>query len=411
MLDTETFIGRQPILDKDGKCVAYELLYRNTHECVDATFNDNTKATARVIINLIHNIGFSSILGDKRGFINVDDHILLSDALLSLPKERFIFEILEYTKMSVAVIDKVRHLHDLGYRFALDDFYCSDKNIDYYQSLFPYIDILKIDLLVTERAMIEKIVSKFKSNTKMQILAEKVEDIEVFEWCKQAGFTLFQGYFFEKPVLISGKKIEPSVANAMDLINTLYTTSDLQAITHKFSHYPDLTFNLLRYINSASYNFKSEITSIRQILNLLGPTRLRSWLGLFLYAGSEEHKFQQVIVDAAKFRANMMKEIVHAQGKRELEDEAFLTGSLSLIDTYLQISMEEIVEKIGLSNAIKDALMNREGYFGKLLTIVERLEKSDQLQNMIEHLAPKLNMTPFQLYTLYWKANEIQIDK
>ncbi len=408
MADMETYIGRQPILDSEGKCTAYELLYRSKGT-TEAVFLDDTEATTRVIINLVHNIGVSSIIGDKIGFINVDDHTLLSDAIFSVPKEQFVFEILEYTKMSVAIIERVRHLHDIGYRFALDDFSCENENIEYFKSLFPFVDIIKIDLLTTDIGTVDKIAEKFKPYN-VKLLAEKVEDLEIFEQCKKAGFELFQGYFFEKPSIVVGKKIEPSVANAIDLINTLYSTSDMNIVTQKFSLYPELTFNLLRYINSSKYNFKNDITSIKQILNLLGPSRLRSWLGLFLYGGSQERLFQDAITDAATFRANMMRELVSAHGKPELCDEAFLAGSLSLIDTYLQVDMHEIVEKIKLSKSMEDALLSREGYLGKFLAITEKLEKTERIQSMIEHLAPKINLSPAQLYALYCKANDFGIE-
>lgn len=404
----ETYIGRQPILDAEGKCTAYELLYRSKGT-TEAVFLDDTEATTRVIINLVHNIGVSSIIGDKIGFINVDDHTLLSDAIFSVPKEQFVFEILEYTKMSVAIIERVRHLHDIGYRFALDDFSCENENIEYFKSLFPFVDVIKIDLLDTDIGTIEQIVEKFKPYN-VKLLAEKVEDLEVFERCKKAGFELFQGYFFEKPSIVVGKKIEPSVANAIDLINTLYSTSDMNIVTQKFSLYPELTFNLLRYINSSKYNFKNDITSIKQILNLLGPSRLRSWLGLFLYGGSQERLFQDAITDAATFRANMMRELVTAHGKPELCDEAFLTGSLSLIDTYLQVEMHEIIEKIQLSASMEDALLKREGYLGRFLAITEKLEKTEKIQSMIEHLAPKINLSSDQLYALYCKASDFEIE-
>jgi c-di-GMP phosphodiesterase len=406
MSATETFIGRQPILNLDGKCVAYELLYRSKGS-TEAIFEDDTKATTRVIINLVHNIGLSSIIGDKTGYINVDDHTLLSEALLSIPKDRFVFEILEYTKMSVAIVERVRQLHDLGYRFALDDFSCSSENIEYFKALFPFVDIIKIDLLEKQTCTIEEIGQKFKSH-KVTLLAEKVEDLEIFERCKKAGFELFQGYFFEKPTIITGKSIEPSVNNAIDMINTLYSTPDMDTVTQKFSLYPELTFNLLRYINSSNFNFRNDITSIKQILNLMGPSRLRSWLGLFLYGSTKERMFQDVITSAATFRANMMRELVNAHGKPDLADEAFLTGSLSLIDTYLQVDMHEIIEKIQLSQLMQDALLLREGYLGKFLSITEKLEKTDRIQSMIEHLAAKVNLTPAQLYTLYCKANEFE---
>lgn len=404
-MQTSVFIGRQPILNLEGQCVAYEFLYR-CQGTTEAIFLDDTEATTRVIINLVHNIGVSSLIGDKTGYINVDDHILLSDTLLTIPKDKFVFEILEYTKMSAAIVQRVRQLHDIGYKFALDDFSPDNDNIEYYKALFPFVDILKIDLLAIDITEIEYIVKKFEPYN-LTLLAEKVEDIEVYEICKKAGFQLFQGYFFEKPTVIEGQKIEPSIINAMELINTLYTTTDMNAVAQKFSQYPDLTFNLLRYMNSSHFNFNNEITSIKQILNLLGPSRLRSWLGLFLYGTSQDGLFRDVIMEAATFRAKMMVELVMANGKPELADEAFLTGSLSLIDTYLQINMNVIIEKIHLSQSMQDALLLREGYLGKMLSITEKLEKTDNIQNVIENLAQKIKISSPQLYKMYCKSNDI----
>jgi c-di-GMP-related signal transduction protein len=68
--------------------------------------------------------------------------------------------------------------------------------------------------------------------------------------------------------------------------------------------------------------------------------------------------------------------------------------------------MHEIIDKIQLSKSIVDALLAREGYLGKFLSITEKLEKTDQIQSMIEHLAPKINLSTVQLYSLYCKAND-----
>lgn len=192
----------------------------------------------------------------------------------------------------------------------------------------------------------------------------------------------------------------------IDVINTLHSTTDITTITDKFSLFPELTFNLLRYINSAQFSFRSEITSIRQIINLLGPMRLRSWLGLFVYDESNASARAQEIVHLAKFRANFMRELVIAHKKSELSDEAFLCGSLSLIDAYLELSMEEVLEKILLSKSIKDALLHREGYLGKMLIIVEKLEKTENLEAMVNAVAPKLGITSEELLTHYTKSKQ-----
>ena len=410
MSDKNIYLARQPIFDTVGTCFAYEILYRQNKNSIKATVANSTVATAHVMINLMNNIGFSSIIEDKICFVNIDEEILLNDTLLSLPKEKFIFEILESVKINKAVIERVTHLQKIGYRFALDDFRCTHENIEYVQDIFPFIEVLKIDLLENHDMTIEEIALFFKPY-QFKLLAEKVETTNIFERCKNAGFDMYQGFFFEKPTIIKGKKIEPNVVNTIEIINIMHTTDDLKIITDKFSLYPEVTFNLLRYINSAEFSFCSEIASIRQIINLLGPLRLRSWLGLFLYTNNTSKVFGESIIKSAKFRANMMKELVIAHKKKEYSNEAFLTGSLSLIDVYLEVNMEELTNKILLSKSIEDALLSREGYLGKILSITEQLERTNNLQNMIEVLGVKLNIKPDILYALYCKANGFAIPK
>ena len=46
----------------------------------------------------------------------------------------------------------------------------------------------------------------------LQLLAEKVETHEEFEWARQAGYDYFQGYFFARPVIVRGRKIPAAKA-------------------------------------------------------------------------------------------------------------------------------------------------------------------------------------------------------
>jgi EAL and modified HD-GYP domain-containing signal transduction protein len=398
------YLARQPIFDTKGVCIAYEVLYRKQKNSAVANIQNNTTATAHVMINLMNNIGFELMLEDKKCFININEDILFSDALFSLPKEKFIFEILEFVTINETVLKRVQELHALGYRFALDDFCCKSQNIELFQRIFPFIDVLKLDLLEKHDITIEEMADFFRPYS-FTLLAEKVETHEAYEKCKKVGFTQFQGYFFEKPTIVEGKKLEPNIMDTIDIINTLLNTTNIEIITDKFSFYPEITFNLLRYINSAEFSFCGEITSIRQIINLLGPVRLRSWLGLFLYTNNTDKAFGQSIIKSARFRAKMMKELTIVHKKGEFAEEAFLIGSLSLIDTYLERSMESLMGKISLSTSIKEALLRREGYYGKLLNIVENLEKTECLEELLIAVSQKLRITPDELYVLYCKAN------
>ena len=399
-----TYIGRQPIFDKNGHSFAYELLYRSCDINNAATFEDNSKATARVIANLIHNLGLKTIIGQKMGFINVDETILFSDALLLLPKEHFRFEILEHTKVTLALCERIKHLHALGYRFLLDDFACTDAMIKQYEPLFPYIDILKVDILAIGTPNLASALSKIQKYN-LTLLAEKIETHEEYQACLAFPFTYFQGYFFEKPLILSGKRIEPNTVNAIRVINCIHETDEIKHISQKFSMCPDLVYNLLRHINSGAYHFKQQITNIGQMITLLGPKKLLSWLGLFLYGNPRNVPFGEELFNSAKFRAKFMEALALKCNNHELATRAFLTGSLSLIDAYLHISMEEFLEEIHLDKEISLALLKGEGALGELLWVAKEMNHS----NDIEETIAKLNASPcFKkelLYEACYEAN------
>lgn len=391
-----TYVGRQPIFNKEGKCFGYELLYRSCDVNNIATFQDSAKATASVMVNLIHNMGLAPIIGQKVGYINVDESMLFSDALLLLPKENFGFEILEHTEISPELFERIKHLHGLGYRFLLDDFDCSDAMIAYYKPLFPYVELIKVDVQAIGLPHLP--ISIDKLGTKIPLLAEKIETPEEYEACKKLNFHLFQGYFFEKPIILTGQKIEPTTANALRLINCMQGNNDIAHITEKFTECPDLVYNLLRHVNSGAYHFKNKITSIKQMILLLGPQKILSWLGLFLYGAPHTRPFGDEIFNNAKFRAKVMEELALACNKTELANKAFLTGSLSLIDTYLNIPMLEFLNNVNLDDEIKTALLFREGFLGELPYVATEMNHSSDTDATIKALGHFPCFTTEQLY-------------
>ncbi|MBP6497343.1 MAG: EAL domain-containing protein [Campylobacteraceae bacterium] len=397
------YVGRHPIFNIRGECFAYELLYRSCDLLNQATFEDNTQATARVIANLIHNLGLKAVIGDKIGFINVDEMMLFSDTLLLLPKENFRFEILEYTKVSLALCERIKYLHGLGYRFSLDDFDCSDEMIKRYEPLFPYVDLIKVDILVIGIDNLQESIVKLKKYG-IELLAEKIEYYDQYEYCRKLSFAYFQCYFFEKPIIFRGKKIEPSTMNAIRLINCIHEEDSPSTISQKFSNCPDLVFNLLRHINSGAYHFRQEINNIQQMITLLGAPKIISWLGLFLYGDPKQTPFGEALFNNAKFRAKLMEQLAISCGKMNLANKAFLTGSLSLVDAYLGISMEDFLKDLSLDGEIKTALVSEEGTLGVLLCIAKEINHTGDIDHMLARLENPC-FTKEQIYDACCMAN------
>ncbi|MFZ3042732.1 MAG: hypothetical protein WA108_13275 [Thiobacillus sp.] len=143
MATSDIFLGRQPILDRDQRIVAYELLFRSGNTA-SVTVTDDMQATASVIHHTFSEMGVQAVLGSQLGFINVSADMLLSDLVELLPREQVVLELLETIIVTDAVIERCRALKQQGFTLALDDFVFADSQ----RPLLALVDIVKVDILL-----------------------------------------------------------------------------------------------------------------------------------------------------------------------------------------------------------------------------------------------------------------------
>ena len=212
----QLFLGRQAILDREQRLFAYELLFRNgTRNSAEVT--DGVQATATVIVNAFAELGVEAALGSYRGFINVDEEFLFSDMLELLPRQSVVLEILETVPPSPAVVERCKALKAAGFTLALDDVIQLEPR---FAELLALVDIVKVDIQPLSRVQLMQLTMKLKPIGK-QLLAEKVDSREQMEQCLKLGFSLFQGYYFAKPTIIAGKKLDHSQLSLMKLMGLL----------------------------------------------------------------------------------------------------------------------------------------------------------------------------------------------
>jgi c-di-GMP-related signal transduction protein len=368
----EVFVGRQPILNKNQSIFGYELLFR-TVSSSSANVADDLLATASVMANALNDIGFRNIVGEKKGFINVNEEILSNGIIDLLPKENTVLEILEDVEINSAFISLCAGLKEKGYFFALDDFVYSDA----YLPLFNVADYVKLDILMYDKKDLAHIVKLLKKHS-LRLLAEKVETLDDYKQCCDLGFELFQGYFFSKPTIVSGKSLAPASVTLLKLFNSLSKEEEIDVIEQLFKRNPQLDVKLLKFMNSASFYTTQKINSIRQAIMMLGYRTLQKWISLMLFAKNDEDIRSNPLLEKAAMRGLIMESLAKEVTKnRNTGDTAFITGILSLTDVLLGMPLNKILKDLNLSKDISDALTNREGLLGKLLWITEKLEKEE----------------------------------
>lgn len=369
----EFFLARQPILNRQQALFAYELLFRSAADG-PANVTDDVLATASVIAHASE-LGLDNVIGASRAFINVDAAVLRSDFFKFLPKEKVVLEILETVEVTDDIVDRVAHLSQAGYVFALDDVVGETANI---RKLLPHVRIVKIDINALQPESLPALSARLRAQGK-SLLAEKVESVEQAQRCLDLGFEYFQGYYFARPLVLTGKKLSPSQVTIMRLMAQITDNADYAMIERSIKQDAALGLSLLRLVNAVGPGTTvRRIDSIGQALAMLGKRQLHRWLQILLYAesGKSGHAASPLL-NMATTRGRLLELMARkiGSGDRNVADIAFTVGTMSLMDALFDVPMAKILDQAHVADEVRDALLARRGFYGDMLNLVESVEQ------------------------------------
>lgn len=358
VMDT-VFVGRQSIYNRRLDVVAYELLYRNSADD-RADFTDGDAATSQVLLNTLLEIGLDNLVSDRTAYVNFTRNFLTGKYSLPFDKDRMVLEVLEDIKPDKELIQSLRRLADEGYCIALDDFVFEEG----LHSLLEIAHVVKVDFPLLNQSAIRRQVEALRDYP-VKLLAEKVETFDEFEFAKELGFDLFQGYFLSKPQIIEGRTLSNNRLAILSLVAKLQDPSvEIEEIEELVTRDVSLSYKLLRYINSATFGLRRKVDSIRQVVVLLGLQRLRTMVTLLMLAGIDDKP--QALLETGMLRAKMCEALAGELG-RDDKDTFFTVGLFSCLDLLMDTPMEKILEGLPLCDDVKGAILNYEGAMGAVL--------------------------------------------
>ena len=387
----DIFIGRQPILDKEEKVVAFELLYRNSDKNRYEGL-DHDSATIDVMVNSFAGIGIKEVGDRKKCFINFTENLLLNRIPTYISPEYIVVEILEDVRMSDEILAVCKELKNKGYIIALDDV-SVNKDLDL---LLPYIDIVKVDYLAMDTFDMKKMIEEYRDQ--FTFLAEKIETRAQFDEAREMGFEYFQGYFFSKPIILQSKDIAPIPANYMLLLEKLNKQEpDINEISTLIQRDLSLSYKLLKVMNSGTYFYKSKVTSIKQAVVLLGLYEIKKLIIILLMSSLNKTDNQMEIVKISLTRALFFERIANMIGISK--NKLYLFGMFSLIDTLLSKNMKDIIDDLPITNELAEALLGENEHYNLALKLVGSMERGEG--HIVRELCGNLNASDDELYLHY----------
>jgi len=364
----DIIIGRQQIFDQKLNIYAYELLFRGND--FDLNHKEGaTQATNQVITDTILELGLNTIVGPHKAFINFTTQNILDKTPLHLPKDRIVVEVLENVEIDESIVANLKELSKLGYIIALDDFVFSDEWIP----LVEFADIIKLDIMEMGESKTRELIKQLQPY-KVQLLAEKVETYSEYQYLLELGCDYFQGFFFNKPNTISGKRISVNQTAAIQLLNTINNPDvEFEDLTKIISLDVGLSYKLLHYINSAFFSLPNKVSSINHAISYLGLKEIKRWVNILTLASLSNKP--EAVMQNALIRGKMCEELASLSGDKS--DNFFLIGILSNLDSLLDMPLDEVLSQLPLADDIVSAILHKKGLGGEALKCVISYEHWD----------------------------------
>lgn len=316
-----------------------------------------------------------------------------------IPNNLISVEVPEDIEVDADVIQACSDLKDRGYEIVLDNFVYNDE----YKPLVDLADVIKIDFQQSKGDERREIVEQFKASG-IKFLAEKLETVEEFEKAISYGYDYFQGYFFCKPIIISERDIPVSKLSVLELINEINMPDvEFEKLEEIIKHDLSLTYRLLRFINSAYFNFSMKVESIRHVLLLIGMREIKKWASIISLAAIGEDKPVELL-NVSLVRAKFCEFIAEEIGQKKNDHNFFMMGLFSSIDALLDRHMEDVLKDIYIEAEVKAALLGEENIYSDVCNLVIAYEKGDW--ENVDDYTKKIGVNESVLPTYYFSSTK-----
>ena len=360
----DLYINMQPILLTSGKTYGYELIDRGSNNGEDDENIINLSGFNRTLDAL----GLDDIGNDLCYFISYTNQLLNPAVTKTLPKDKFVVEVTIPAEQGKRDSRIAQELHRKGYKLAMIGIF-STKIIP---ESIKFADYCKFNSSDTNLIMQKRIIEKYP---KVKFIATKVDTQDIFQAAKDAGFKLFQGFFFSQQTKVKKtKEISPLKVNYFRLLKLSSTEDymDFREISSIISSDVALTYKLLRILNSAAVGLRN-VSSISMAVAYLGEENLKKWIAVLALRGITEDKPLE-LVRLSLIRARFGELLAPHSRIRRNPKEVFMVGLLSLLHIALEMTKEQLLEELPVADDIRDSLLTKTGVYSDLLKFYENYE-------------------------------------
>ncbi|MFN7064791.1 MAG: EAL and HDOD domain-containing protein [Aquificaceae bacterium] len=355
-------IAKQPIFDKEGKRIAFEVFLRKKDNIYEYPKEVPYNRATYIIIEILLEQGIDKVGEGKRVMINVSLDSLLNKAIEFLNPEKLILEIMEpQLPLGSAIYNLISNV--ISKYIQQGAMFCiNEKNLKHEKlsKIFEKMHIVSVNADRFNKQLVDMV----KKNGKF-LLISKIEDDKNYKELIIDG-DFFQGIYLEKPTILkefeTGPYLKATLFKVLAIVNT---AGSLKEIANSISTDVGMAAKILRLVNSAHYSPVKEIKNIEHACSIIGLKNLKNFL-LMLAINDYVSVEDPVLWEKSLVRALIAQKIAEILSP-EYESKAYLMGLFSLIDKILFVDKIAFLKEIKLEQDIIDGYTGRNGTLKRIL--------------------------------------------
>ena len=398
-MQQEHFIVREPLLNSQERVLGYELYWQHANVPGCRPTPAEIVSLGQFVADQLNNAESGALLGEQIIFIEATPALLAHEALTALPPKGTVIALRGGDVASEEAVEAIRAARARGYGISIRDANLAsiDKNL--------LSQISHFELQVGAADFVPQ-VQHYRSlgMSSLRLVARNVSNWQAYDVCAQLGMYAFIGqlHLSQRPGS-HARELNPAQAMILQLMDMVRRNADVKELEGVLKRDAAVSYKLLRYINSAGFGLGCEIQSLKHAVTMLGYSPLYRWLALLL-ATATTTGYSPVLMQTAVIRGRFSELLGSTFLPKNEAENLFVAGMFSLLDKLLGVPMEDVLEKIQLSESVTQALLSREGIYGPFLALAEACElNSANVESMAMSLcisAKQVNQA--QMSALAW---------
>ncbi len=353
----QVVLGYSPMIDRDRNVSATRLTVFPIQS--DATLD------AAALLTAMADVWPES---GGRVSLNVASETLLQDLLRAWPSPNIMLEIPAFMACDPAHGQAIKALNERGNTLLLK----GRPRTELPRDLLPCFRHSIIDLADERRDAAPPPPGVTRQITPVQAGVRTVAELDAsFE----RGAVAVLGWPIDDVIQGQTGAVQADRATIVELTRRIHDKESVDRLEETLKRDPRLAFMLLRYINSAAFGLRVEVSSFEYALRLLGDQRLRRWLDLLRASASDDRDMKPVMFAALR-RGLLMEELSRASGggDEQSRSEAFMCGAFSLLDRMLHQPFAALFKSAQVPDAVREALVDGAGPYKLFLELVRAVE-------------------------------------